>query len=62
MNNPAICVFCGSSPGTNPAHRAAARILGEGIAKRGFSLVFGGGDLGLMGEVARAAQEGGARV
>ena len=62
MNNPAICVFCGSSFGTDPAHRAAARILGEGIAKAGFSLVFGGGDLGLMGEVARAAQGGGARV
>ena len=62
MNNPSVCVFCGSSPGTNPAHRAAARILGEGVAKAGFSLVFGGGDLGLMGEVARAAQGGGARV
>ena len=62
MNNPAVCVFCGSSPGTNPAHRAAARALGEGIAKAGFSLVFGGGDLGLMGEVARAAQGAGARV
>jgi hypothetical protein len=62
MNNPAVCVFCGSSAGTDPAHRAVARALGEGIAKAGFSLVFGGGDLGLMGEVARAAQGGGARV
>jgi uncharacterized protein (TIGR00730 family) len=55
-------VFCGSSFGTHPAHRAAARILGEGIAQRGFTLLFGGGDLGLMGEVARAAQAGGVRV
>ena len=59
---PAICVFCGSSFGTNPRFREAARTLGEGIARLGFSLVFGGGGLGLMGEVAAAAQAGGAVV
>jgi uncharacterized protein (TIGR00730 family) len=59
---PAICVFCGSSFGTNPAFREAARDLGAGIARLDFSLVFGGGGLGLMGEVAKAAQSGGAQV
>jgi hypothetical protein len=59
---PAICVFCGSSFGTNPRFREAARTLGTGIAQLGFSLVFGGGGLGLMGEVATAAQKAGATV
>ncbi len=59
---PAICVFCGSSFGTNPRFREAARALGAGLARLGFSLVFGGGGLGLMGEVAKAAEEGGAAV
>ena len=61
-NKPAICVFCGSSFGANPAFRAVAREIGSGIAKMGFSLVFGGGGNGLMGDVARATQEGGAAV
>jgi uncharacterized protein (TIGR00730 family) len=61
-NKPAICVFCGSSYGANPLFREAARTLGSGIARLGFSLVFGGGGLGLMGAVAKAAQEGGASV
>jgi uncharacterized protein (TIGR00730 family) len=61
-NKPAICVFCGSSFGTNPHFRDAAQKLGAGIAGLGFSLVFGGGGLGLMGEVAKAAQAGGAAV
>jgi len=59
---PAICVFCGSSYGDHPAYRDAARAMGSGIAKAGWSLVFGGGGNGLMGDVARAAQDGGARV
>ena len=59
---PAICVFCGSSFGTNPHFRDAARTLGEGIARLGFSLVFGGGGSGLMGDVAAAAQNAGASV
>jgi uncharacterized protein (TIGR00730 family) len=60
--NPAICVFCGSSYGDDPAFRDAARAMGAGIAKAGWSLVFGGGGNGLMGDVARAAQDGGAAV
>ena len=61
-NKPAICVFCGSSYGTNPRFRDAARAIGDGIAKLGFSLVFGGGGAGLMGDVAAAASAGGAPV
>jgi uncharacterized protein (TIGR00730 family) len=59
---PAICVFCGSSFGKNPHFREAARDLGAGLARLGFSLVFGGGGLGLMGDVAKAAEAGGADV
>jgi uncharacterized protein (TIGR00730 family) len=59
---PAICVFCGSSFGTNPRFREAARDLGAGIARLSFSLVFGGGGNGLMGDVAKAAEAGGAPV
>jgi len=59
---PAICVFCGSLHGTNPHYAEAARTLGRLIAERGFSLVFGGGGPGLMGETARAARDGGAPV
>ncbi|HWY63530.1 MAG TPA: TIGR00730 family Rossman fold protein [Rhizomicrobium sp.] len=61
-NKPAICVFCGSSFGTNPRFREVARAMGAGIAGLGFSLVFGGGGLGLMGDVAAAAQAGGASI
>jgi uncharacterized protein (TIGR00730 family) len=57
-----ICVFAGSSPGSDEGYREIARDVGALIAKHGFSLVFGGGGLGLMGEVARAAREGGASV
>jgi len=59
---PAICVFCGSSFGDDPAFGAAARALGQGIAAMGARLVFGGGGPGLMGETARAAREAGTAV
>lgn len=62
MKKTAICVFCGSSVGRNPRYRDAARLLGSLIAQRGYSLVFGGGALGLMGETARAVRDGGAPV
>ena len=61
-NGPAVCVFCGSSLGDHPAYRDAARAIGTGIAKMGYSLVFGGGGLGLMGEVAKAVLEGGREI
>lgn len=57
-----VAVFCGSSPGKNPAHIELARRLGESIAERGLRLVYGGGGLGLMGALARAAHGGGASV
>ena len=56
---PAICVYCGSRDGRDPAHAAAAEALGTGLAERGWRLVYGAGDVGLMGRVARAAQAAG---
>jgi uncharacterized protein (TIGR00730 family) len=49
-----ICVFCGSSVGARPAYAAAAKQLGELMARRGIGLVFGGGCIGLMGIIADA--------
>ncbi len=57
-----ICVFCGSSPGSDPAYLQMANKLGEEIATRGFGLVYGSSNLGLMGEVAKGALVGGASV
>jgi uncharacterized protein (TIGR00730 family) len=57
-----VCVFCGSGPGRNPAYVAAARTFGTALAGAGFGLVYGGGSLGLMGEVARAVLAAGGRV
>jgi hypothetical protein len=57
-----VCVFCGSSPGADPRYAQAARELGKLIAAKGFGLVFGAGDIGLMGETARAVRDGGAPV
>jgi uncharacterized protein (TIGR00730 family) len=50
-----LCVFCGSSTGHEPAYTEAARTLGRMLATSGKRLVFGGGRVGLMGEVANAA-------
>jgi len=58
----AVCVFCGSSFGDDPAFREAAEAIGSGIARMGYSLVFGGGGLGLMGVVAKAALDGGSEI
>ena len=54
-----VCVFCGSRPGTDPQYLADATVLGHGIARNGWRLVYGAGDVGLMGAVARATQEAG---
>jgi uncharacterized protein (TIGR00730 family) len=51
----AVCVFCGSSSGNDPAYAEAARTLGRTLAERGITLVYGGGHVGLMGVVADAA-------
>ncbi len=47
-----LCVFCGSSPGANGAYANAARSFGELLAKNNITLVFGGGKVGLMGQLA----------
>jgi hypothetical protein len=57
-----VCVYCGSGKGTNPAYAAAAHILGKSLAEHDIGLVYGGGGLGLMGEVARATLNAGGRV
>ncbi len=51
-----VCVYCGSRMGAKPAYEAAARDFGTGLANAGLRLVYGAGDVGLMGTVARAAQ------
>lgn len=57
-----VCVFCGSRPGNNPAYIAAARQTGAAIAERGWRLVYGGGQIGIMGAVADAALAAGGEV
>jgi uncharacterized protein (TIGR00730 family) len=57
-----ICVFCGSSPGNDPAYAALAHSVGADLARRGIGVVYGGGRVGLMGVVADAALEAGGEV
>jgi uncharacterized protein (TIGR00730 family) len=57
-----ICVFCGASPGRDPAYAELAREVGAGLAGRGIGVVYGGGRVGLMGTVADAALAGGGEV
>lgn len=57
-----VCVYCGSSSGANPIHREAAENLGALLAARGISLVYGGGNVGLMGAVADGALRAGGEV
>ncbi len=57
-----VCVFCGSKTGLRPEFAEAARDLGRGIAAAGMQLVYGGGNIGLMGVVADAALDAGGRV
>ena len=57
-----LCVYCGSGSGKNPAYMAAARALGMALANAGMGLVYGGGSLGLMGEVAKTVLEAGGYV
>jgi uncharacterized protein (TIGR00730 family) len=57
-----ICVYCGSGSGRNPAHAAAAKYLGQDLARSGIGLVYGGGSLGLMGTVAKATLGAGGHV
>jgi uncharacterized protein (TIGR00730 family) len=54
-----VCVFCGSRSGADPAFAEAAAATGRALADAGFRLVYGAGDVGLMGAVARAAEAAG---
>ena len=57
-----LCLFCGASPGTNPAYRDAAIEFGDTLAKRNIRLVYGGGSVGLMGVAADACLAAGGQV
>ncbi len=57
-----ICVYCGSGPGTDLAFVEAARAFGKILAKNGIGLVFGGGAVGIMGELAQAVRHHGGEV
>ncbi len=62
MNFKRICVFCGSNMGTNLAYRYAAVELGRLLAARGIELVYGGGNVGLMGVLADTVLAAGGRA
>jgi uncharacterized protein (TIGR00730 family) len=57
-----VCVYCAASAKLADHYFAAARELGDGIARRGWSLIYGGGGVGLMGAVAKAVRAGGGQV
>ncbi len=57
-----VCVFCGARSGKNPAFESAADAMGQAIAAEKWRLVYGAGDVGLMGVVARSAQAAGAQT
>jgi uncharacterized protein (TIGR00730 family) len=57
-----LCVFCGSSTGNRPEYGAAAETLGDILVQRGIELVYGGGNIGLMGILADRVLERGGRV
>jgi uncharacterized protein (TIGR00730 family) len=62
MSEPSVCVFCGARDGKSPAYGAAAEQTGRMLAANGWRLVYGAGDVGLMGRVARSAQAAGGRT
>lgn len=57
-----VCVFCGSSPGTDPAYTAAAVVVAETLVARGARVVYGGAHVGLMGTVADTTLAAGGEV
>jgi hypothetical protein len=58
----ALCVYCGSSPGTDPAFTEAARSFGQILAENDIRLIYGGGSVGLMGTLAEAVLDHGGKV
>jgi uncharacterized protein (TIGR00730 family) len=57
-----LCVYCGSGPGLNPAYMKSAFALGQAMAQADIGLIYGGGGMGLMGEVARGTLAAGGHV
>lgn len=57
-----VCVFCGSAAGHHPAYAEAARVTGRLLAAQRYTLIYGGGNIGLMGILADAALQHGGRV
>ena len=57
-----VCVFCGSSTGKHPGYKLAAQAFGRALVRRGQSLVYGGGRVGLMGVIADTVLDGGGEV
>lgn len=57
-----VCVYCGSRSGKRPAYNLAAEQTGQMLAKRDWRLVYGAGDVGLMGTVARSTQAAGGKT
>ncbi|MFH1654915.1 MAG: TIGR00730 family Rossman fold protein [Pseudomonadota bacterium] len=57
-----VCVFCGSSPGKRPQYLEMAERLGNLLVKNNMGLVYGGGDVGTMGKIARVVFEQGGEV
>jgi uncharacterized protein (TIGR00730 family) len=62
MTDRSLCVFAGSSPGSDPAFAVAARALGQALVARGYGLVYGGASVGLMGIVADTVLAAGGHV
>jgi hypothetical protein len=62
MTLKSICVYCGANPGADPAYAEAARAVGRALAEAGVRLVYGGGQVGLMGILADAAIDAGGDV
>lgn len=60
MKTVSVCVYCGSRPGKHPIYQQHAEQLGALLAQQNWRLVYGAGDVGLMGSVARSAQSAGA--
>ena len=58
----AVCVYCGSGPGTNPKFIESARSFGRILAKNGIGLIYGGGSIGLMGAIADSVVDHGGTV
>lgn len=62
IDDASVCIYCGSRSGARPAYAKAAEGLGEALGKSGRTVIYGAGDLGLMGIAARAAHAAGGKV